>query len=179
MSAAPLPDSVPEATLTDAPGATPETGGWFTVNLRDARWRKNARFGSFCGFEGAERFEQFGINVHVLEPNQPACLYHRENQQEGFLVLRGSCRVIIEGRERALRELDYVHCPPGTNHVFVGGPDGPCAILMVGARLGEERIVYPVDQVAARYGASVTEETPEPRRAYEGTPASEDTDCPL
>lgn len=178
MSARPLPDSAPEATMSAAPGASPESAGWFTVNLADARWRKNERFGSFCAFEGAERFEQFGINVHVLEPNQPACMYHRENQQEGFLVLRGSCRVIVEGEERALREWDYVHCPPGTNHVFVGGPDGPCAILMVGAREGEERLVYPVDEVAGRHGASVAAETPEPRRAYEGTPPSVDVPSP-
>ena len=33
---------------------------------------------------------------------QPACLYHRESTQEGFLVLHGRCRVLIEGEERAL-----------------------------------------------------------------------------
>jgi hypothetical protein len=27
-----------------------------------------------------------------------------------------------------------VHCPPWTQHIFVGAGDGPCAILMVGAR---------------------------------------------
>ena len=167
---------VDEAELRGAPGEqVPEGDGWFILNLSDARWRNNPRFGVACGFEGDARFPDFGVNVHVLEPDQPACLYHREDQQEGFLVLRGTCRVLVEGQERALRPWDFVHCPPGTNHVFVGGPDGPCAILMIGGRPreGSEELCYPVDPLAARYGASAEAETPDPREAYAGTPPTE------
>jgi hypothetical protein len=56
-----------------------------------------------------------------------------------------------------------------TEHVFVGAGDGPCAIVMVGARAWKEReeeIVYPVNEAAAKHGASVFESTPDPAEAY-------------
>jgi hypothetical protein len=39
-------------------------------------------------------------------------------------------------------------------------------ILMVGARSAEEKLFYPVSELAARYGASAAEETPNPKQAY-------------
>ena len=43
----------------------------------------------------------------------------------------------------------------------MGAGDGPCAILMVGAHSGLD-VRYPVSELAARYGASVEEETSDP-----------------
>jgi hypothetical protein len=44
--------------------------------------------------------------------------------------------------------------------------DGPCAILMTGAR-GEEHTVHdPVSELAARYDGSASEDTSSPREAY-------------
>ena len=59
-----------------------------------------------------------------------------------------------------------MHCPPGTKHVFVGAGDGPCAILMVGARSDDERLLYPVSEIARRHGASAERETSSPEEAY-------------
>ena len=53
-----------------------------------------------------------------------------------------------------MRQWDFLHCPPGTNHILVGAGDGPCAILMVGARGAEHTIHYPVSELAAKYDAS-------------------------
>jgi hypothetical protein len=64
-----------------------------------------------------------------------------------------------------------VHCPAWTNHVFVGAGDGPCAVLMVGARPDTE-VVYPVADVALRHGAGVEQETPSPAEAYAPFPDS-------
>jgi oxalate decarboxylase/phosphoglucose isomerase-like protein (cupin superfamily) len=64
-----------------------------------------------------------------------------------------------------LKAWDFVHCPPWTDHVFVGAGDGPCAILAVGSRASQD-IVYPVSEVAARHGASVETETPNAKEAY-------------
>lgn len=169
---------VQEAQLNGSPGLIPEGAGWFIVNLRDARWKHSPRFGKFCSFEGGSRFPHFGLNVHILEAGQPACMYHRESMQEDFLVLWGTCRVIIEGQERALQQWDMVHCAPNTNHVFVGGTDGPCAILMIGSRHEPESIVYPVEPLAQKFGAGVDVETPDPRTAYLGTPPSADIPSP-
>jgi uncharacterized cupin superfamily protein len=77
--------------------------------------------------------------------------------------------LIVEEEERRLRQWDYFHCPAGTSHVFVGGGDGPCAILMIGAR-PDEPIRYPVSDVAAAYGASVATETTVPDEAYADWP---------
>jgi uncharacterized cupin superfamily protein len=86
--------------------------------------------------------------------------------QEDFLVLAGECIAVVDGEERRLRAWDFVHCPAGTDHVFVGVDAGPCAILMVGARRDDAEITYPVSEAAGRYGASVDEETDDPRAAY-------------
>jgi uncharacterized cupin superfamily protein len=138
---------------------------WFVVNARDAHWLHNEKFGAYTRFEPAgERFEQLGINISVLEPGQPACLYHGEEDQEGFLVLAGTPLLLIEGEERQLRPWDYVHCPPWTEHVIVGAGDRPCVVLAVGAR-DHEGVVYPVSELALRHGAGANEER---RRGAEG-----------
>ena len=159
---------MPEARLNDSgSGLAPAEDGWFVVNVRDAEWWTTETFGSGAGFEAEGRaFTDLGINLNVLSPGEPNCLYHSESQQEAFLVLFGECRLLVDGVERTLRAWDFVHCPAGAEHVFVGGGDGPCGILMVGARKDDERLLYPVSQLAARYGASASEETSEPQRAY-------------
>jgi uncharacterized cupin superfamily protein len=156
---------VPEAPFRKREaGLVPEGDGWFVLNAREALWREGD-FGAYTRFEGDQRFPQFGINIGVLEPGQPSCMYHREDNQEDFLVLHGECLLLIEGEERHLRAWDFVHCPAWTEHVFVGAGDGPCAILAVGARASRD-VVYPRADVALRHGAGVEEETPDPRKAY-------------
>src|SRR6478752_4375053 len=110
------------------------TEGWFVAGLADAVWERKGEFGVRCRFESPDaRFSGFGISMHVLEPGQPSSLYHAEDTQEGFLVVAGECLAIVEGEERRLRQWDYLHCPPGTEHVIVGAGTEPCAVLMVGA----------------------------------------------
>ena len=90
--------------------------------------------------------------------------------EEGFLVLSGECTLIVEEQERPLRQWDYFHCPAETRHVIVGAGDGPCAILMIGARPEVETLHYPVSEVAAKYGASAAKETDEPDEGYADWP---------
>jgi uncharacterized cupin superfamily protein len=164
---------VPEATLEDnGSGLAPASEGWFVVNVRDAQWltseggEKRAT-GAECGFEsGKAEFAQLGIRIHVLTPGESNGLYHGENQQEGFLVLAGECLLLVEGEERPLRQWDFVHCPPWTEHIFVGAGDAPCAILMVGARGGEWQVRYPRSEFAAHHNASAAQETSSPDEAY-------------
>lgn len=154
-----------ESPLTQTPGGkVPAGGGWFVLNAREARWL-TGDFGAYTRFEGDERFPHLGINIGVLQPGQPACYYHAENNQEDFLVLSGECLLLIEGQERRLRTWDFVHCPPWTEHVFVGAGTGPCAVLAVGARSGEDTI-YPASELALRHRAGVTQETRDPEQAY-------------
>jgi uncharacterized cupin superfamily protein len=160
-------DKVGEAPLAQTEnGLVPEGDGWFVVNARETRWWYHDTFGSACTFEGDARFPDFGINIQVLHPGEPNCMYHGENAQEDFLVLYGECLVLIEGEERLLRQWDFVHSPAWTEHVFVGAGSGPCAILMVGARPDPEQLRYPVVDVALKRNAGVTKETSSGAEAY-------------
>lgn len=147
-------------------GLEPAGEGWFVVNVADAQAHVNDDFGSYIPFESRDtRFAEFGINIHVIQPGEPNCMYHGEASQEDFLVLHGECVLIVDGEERRLRAWDFFHCPPWTEHVFVGAGDGPCAILMVGGRR-EQGLRYPVSEPALRHGAGVEEETTEGSVAY-------------
>jgi uncharacterized cupin superfamily protein len=151
---------------TDA-GLAPSGDGWFVVNVRDAESWTSSAFGSWIAFEGEQaRFPQFGINVTVLEPGKPSCLYHSESQQEAFLVLSGECRLLVEGEERQLRAWDFFHCPAGTAHVMVGAGEEPCVVIMAGARTPDETVLYPVSELAARHAASAEQDTGDPHEAY-------------
>jgi uncharacterized cupin superfamily protein len=99
-------------------------------------------------------------------------VYHRENHQEGFLVLAGECLLIVEGAERPLATWDYFHCPGGTAHVIVGAGNGPSVVLAVGARGGRRGVVYLADPTARAHGAGVEVETTKWSEAYESFPAS-------
>lgn len=65
-----------------------------------------------------------------------------------------------------MRAWDFVHCPPWTEHAFVGAGDGPCLIFMTGARTREHAIVYPRSDLALKHGAGVEQETTSPAEAY-------------
>jgi uncharacterized cupin superfamily protein len=170
---------VQEARLDDVgSGLTPVSHGWFVVNVGEAAWLRHDAFGGRCVFESNRRvladrsdlepqqFEQLGFDLAVLEPGKPSGMYHAESSQEDFLVLAGTCLLVIEEEERELRAWDFVHCPPGTRHTFVGSGDGPCVIFMTGARRDDDTIVYPVSETAQARGAGVETETPSPREAY-------------
>jgi uncharacterized cupin superfamily protein len=160
-------------------GLAPQGAGWFVLNVRDTVWITNEAFGARPLFEVGPRiaeeagleeqmFAQLGVNLAVLDPGQPNCMYHAESNQEDFLVLAGECLLIVEGQERPLKQWDFFHCPAGTEHVIVGAGDGPCAVLMIGARedLDNEVLAYPRNETALKHGAGVETATPSPDEAY-------------
>jgi uncharacterized cupin superfamily protein len=157
-----------EARLEQAEsGLKPVSEGWFVVNVGETGWGVHDAFGSGCNFEGPEApFRQLGINVNVLQPGQPLCLYHEENAQEDFLVLAGECVLLVNEQERPLEAWDFFHCPAGTEHVIVGAGDELAIVLAVGNRPEEEYLRYPRSELAERYGASAVETTTDPREAY-------------
>lgn len=165
---------VPEATAEETPyGRYITSEGWFVLNLGDALAVRNEEKGGveFPIEARAARFPDFGVNVRVLRPGDPSCLYHSEGAQEGFLVLSGECTLLVEEEERPLRQWDYFHCPADTRHVIVGAGDGPSAVLMIGARSRDgEELLYPVSELAKKYDASATKETSDPEEAYADWP---------
>ena len=168
---------VSEAPLEHTENGLQATGeGWFVLNAREARWFESD-FGFFGLLEGDVGFGQLGVNLGIVRPGEPSGLYHGEELQEDFLVLSGECLLLIEGEERRLEAWDFVHCPPWTEHIFVGAGEGPCLILGVGARRKGRGIRYPVNEVALRHRAGAEKETTDPREAYAGF--SEDRPVPL
>ncbi|MFN8223934.1 MAG: cupin domain-containing protein [Gaiellales bacterium] len=164
---------VPEATLERTEhGLVPTSEGWYILNLSDAVARLNPDAGTRLRLEATDQlWPQLGLNIRILEPGQAACRYHEEGEQEAFLVLSGACLAIVEDEEVPLRPWDVLHCPPGTRHVLVGAGDGPCAVLMIGARPWQaDALVYPISDVAARYHASVATPTALPEEAYADWP---------
>jgi len=161
---------VSEARLDDSgSGLAPVGDGWFVLNAREAVWRHAPGRDAICYFEGEPEFPQVGINLRVLQPGESMGMYHWEADQEDFLVLAGEALLIVEGEERPLRAWDFVHCPPGTNHVIVGAGDSRCLVVAVGARdqsVGENWGGYTVDETAAKHGASVDEATTDVDEAY-------------
>ena len=158
--------NVPEAPveLTEH-GLVCKGDGWFVVNARELRWYESEGWGRFSNFGGDTVFEQLGFGITVLGPGQPLSMYHWETDQEDFLVLSGTATLIVEGQERPLRQWDFVHCPPHTEHTIVGGP---CVVLGVGSRERHTEIgpdgrrrgradggAYTVDETAMRYGAGI------------------------
>jgi len=157
---------VPEAPFEDTGKGVRVSGdGWFVVNARDLRWFES-ELGTHTIFDSElARFEQVGLNIGILRPGEPNCMYHAEDAQEDFLVLSGECLLIVEGEARRLNAWDFAHSPPMTRHVFVGAGDGPCVVVGTGARRNGRALVYPVDETALAHGAGVEEETSEPKRA--------------
>ena len=169
-----------EAKIEDTEaGRQPADDGWFILNLDEIAWSTIPGNGTWCVFESPDaRSEMLGIGVHVLTPGEPSCKYHRESDQEGFLVIAGECLAVVEGQERRMRTWDYLHCPPETTHITIGAGDGPCAILMVGTRTPNATTHYPPDPAAARYGAAVDTATDDPKEAYAGRPPAKPARSP-
>jgi uncharacterized cupin superfamily protein len=159
--------------------------GWFVVNARDVRWRESKGRGASSNFGGDTVFEQLGVGITVVGPNEPTTTYHWETDQEDFLVLRGGGVAIVDGAEQPLRQWDFIHCPPGVAHAFVGGPEG-LVLFGVGARerhtmLNDdgERVgrpdwgEYVADPIAAKHGAAPDETTTSAAEAYKRFPPRE------
>jgi len=175
---------VEQATLEEVgSGLAPVSDGWFVVNAGASAWVRNDAFGARCTFEASPRvlgerpdlephmFQEVGYTLAVLEPGKPSGLYHAESLQEDFFVLSGECLLLIEGEEHPLRAWDFVHCPAGTEHIFVGAGDAPCVLFMAGARREGKTLLYPRSDAALARGAGVETETTAPREAYAPLPS--------
>jgi uncharacterized cupin superfamily protein len=154
-------------------GQVPADGGWFIRNLGELAWETASGFGAWFGFDGPEHDEGtlgMGVHVHVLEPGESNGYYHAEDAQEGFLVLSGECTAVVEGEERRMRQWDYFHSPPGTEHITIGAGEELCAILMFGSPDPRRKVSWIADETAAKHGASVARTTSVDHEAYGDLP---------
>jgi mannose-6-phosphate isomerase-like protein (cupin superfamily) len=164
-----------EARIEETPeGRVPADGGWFILNLGEMAWETvPAGFGVWRGFDAPDADPSqpgMGLHVHVLQPGEANGYYHAEDAQEGFLVLSGECIAVVEGEERRMRQWDYLHCPPWTEHITIGAGDEPCAILMFGSPDPRRKVRWIANATAARHGASVARTTGRDTEAYGDLP---------
>ncbi len=76
----------------------------FVVNLADAPTVSHPRRATLLNLEpGDGTWPDTGVNVQIMQPEQPNCKYHSEPVQEDFLVLHGDCTAILDREERLLR----------------------------------------------------------------------------
>jgi len=142
-------------------------GGWFVVNTADAAWVNNDRHGGVCIFEsdefvlrGRPDLDEYvkpgaGFVIRVVSPGQPTGGFHAESVDENFLVIAGECILIVEDEARHLRTWDFVHCPPGTGHTFVGAGEAPCVLVCSGNRDLDDATFwreYRESEIARRHG---------------------------
>jgi uncharacterized cupin superfamily protein len=170
---------MPEAPLEDAgSGLVPAGDGWYVVNARDAAWVTRPGFGARATFDASgptlrsrpdlepRHFEDVGYTLSVLQPGDRSTLYHAESKEESYLVLSGSCLLVVDGEERELRPWDFVHLPRGTPHAAVATGAEPCIVLMSGARGPDHDIRYLRSDVALAHGVGVERDTDSPAEAY-------------
>jgi uncharacterized cupin superfamily protein len=179
---------VEEARLEETEaGLVPASMGWFVLNAQAARWFEKPGQGHSLPLTGVNEheaetfFPRLGMSLRVMGPGEPSTTYHWQTEQEDFLVLSGQAILIIEGEERALRQWDFVHCPPGVRHAIVGAGDGPSVLLCVGSRQFQQKGPwgsYCADPVAERYNASPAEDTQDEELAYARFPPARTTRYP-
>jgi len=125
---------------------------------------------SFTGkteWEADTYFPMLGVQLAVLEPGEPNSMYHWETESEAFLVVSGEALLIVEGQERPLRQWDFVHCPPKTEHAIIGAGDGPCILLAMSSR---------ENQAYGPYGKYIASEVARNHRASPKETAQDDAE---
>jgi uncharacterized cupin superfamily protein len=168
-------------------GLVPASPGWFVLNARDARWWDKPEQGYSLPLTGTDEYEaetffpMLGMSIRVMHRGEPSTTYHWETEQEDFLVLSGEAVLIVEGEERPLKRWDFVHCPPGTRHAFVGAGDDPCVLLCASSRQFQKDGpwgFYCADETAARHNAAPPEDTQDTESSDALFPPTRETTYP-
>ena len=154
-----------------AEGLAAQPGGWYVVNAREVRWvgQQGMWRGAWLEPE-TEPWSTLGFTVTVLDPGNPGGRYHAETNHEVFLVLDGEVMLLVEGEKRRLRQWDFFHCPPGTEHVLIGAGNRPAVIVAASTRAPDASVRYLARDVARRHGAAPAFDTGRPDEAFDGIP---------
>jgi quercetin dioxygenase-like cupin family protein len=63
------------------------------------------------------------INLVELEPDAVVALHSHPHEQLG-VILRGSMKLVVEGSDHVLEEMDAYTLPGGVEHEGIAGPKG-------------------------------------------------------
>jgi quercetin dioxygenase-like cupin family protein len=111
--------------------------GFATVNLLEVEDSVGDRAPGIEGRFGRKHLgsRDLGVSLFRYAPNvrSPMAHSHRE-QEEAYIVVAGSGRVLLDGAVQALRHWDVVRVAPEVVRSFEAGPDGLDIIAVGGPK---------------------------------------------
>jgi quercetin dioxygenase-like cupin family protein len=108
--------------------------GFATVNLMEVEDSVGERLPGVEGRFGRKHLDSRDLGVslfrYAADMRSPFAHSHRE-QEEAYVVISGSGRVLLDGEVHDLRQWDVVRVAPEVVRAFEAGPDG-LEIIAVG-----------------------------------------------
>jgi len=139
-------------------GLVPAGEGWLALNVREARGRQPRGGGeSVCPSRATRSSPGRSQSLRARAGVSRSGCTTGKPTRKNFLVLSGEALLIIEREERRIAAVGFVHCPPETKRIIVGGEDAACVLLAVGAREHQPRAAwggYTVDEAARPHGVA-------------------------
>jgi uncharacterized cupin superfamily protein len=105
------------------------------VNLKEIEDSVSAHVPEIEGRFGRRHLgsEHLGVSYFSYAPGmRSASGHHHVSQEEAYVVVGGSGRVLLDGEVRELRAWDVVRVSPSVVRAFAAGPDG-LEIIAVGS----------------------------------------------
>src|SRR5216117_1336567 len=99
------------------------------VNVAAVEWETGERFVSLRRALGVT---SFGLNQITLQPGQRGRIHRHREQEEVYLVLRGSLTVAFENEELELTEGQAIRVGPATRRQLLNRGDRPCVVVAIG-----------------------------------------------
>jgi mannose-6-phosphate isomerase-like protein (cupin superfamily) len=86
----------------------------------------------FVSLRRALGVTSFGLNQITLQPRQRGRIHRHREQEEVYLVLRGSLTVAFESEELELAEGQAIRVPAATRRQLQNRGDRPCVVVAIG-----------------------------------------------
>jgi len=99
------------------------------VNVAAVEWDTGERFVSLRRALGVTSFR---LNQITLQPGQRGRIHRHREQEEVYLVLRGSLTVAVENEELELAEGQAIRVAPSTRRQLLNRGDRPCVVVAIG-----------------------------------------------
>jgi mannose-6-phosphate isomerase-like protein (cupin superfamily) len=100
------------------------------VSTSGIEWETEERFVSL---RRALAVTSFGLNQITLQPRQRGRIHRHREQEEVYLVLRGTLTVVVEQEDHELEPGQAMRVAPNVRRQLVNRGDVPCVLVAIGA----------------------------------------------